>query len=61
MDSVTLIIFAGILILLYVILFALQEWTQSRDEPPMVGTAVPFVGSILQMMKQKTGFYLRMK
>lgn len=61
MDFNTLILSAGLPFLLYGVLFTLQEWTQSKDEPPMVEAAVPFLGSILQMMKQKTAFYLQMK
>lgn len=51
---------AGITVL-YIGLRLLQCWTQSPYEPPVVDGGIPFIGSILHMMRYKTEFYLRMK
>jgi len=47
--------------LAFVLLCFFQRLTQKADEPPGVENAIPFIGPLIQMLRCKSGFHLRMR
>lgn len=45
----------------YVFLWALLHLTQLANEPPTVGTSVPFIGPILGMIRHKSRFHAHVR
>ncbi|KAK8115449.1 cytochrome P450, partial [Apiospora sp. TS-2023a] len=61
-DNITPYVLATALALsFYGILRLLESWSHDPREPPLVNHAIPFLGPIIEMLRHKTRFYLRMK
>ncbi|KAK8054416.1 cytochrome P450 [Apiospora saccharicola] len=52
---------AAVALSLYGILRLLESWSHDPREPPLVNHAIPFLGPIIEMLRHKTRFYIRMK
>jgi len=47
--------------LVFVLLHLLQWITQKPNEPPVAENAIPFIGPIIQMVRCKSQFHIRMR
>lgn len=60
MAPTVTIVFGG-LIVLYIFLRGLLFFTQDAREPPAILTEIPFFGPLVGMVREKSGFHLRLR
>lgn len=51
----------GSLAATYVFLRLLLYWTQDANEPPAIVTGIPFLGPLIGMARQKSGYYNQLR
>lgn len=52
---------AGGIICTYVFLRVLLHFTQDAREPPAIESGIPFISPIIGMIRQKSGYYIRLR
>ncbi|KAF7950961.1 uncharacterized protein EAE97_002513 [Botrytis byssoidea] len=60
MPSTLAIVATGV-IAVYGFLHALLHYTQDESEPPLISTSLPFIGTMIQLSRKKTKFYIELR
>ncbi|KAF7895138.1 hypothetical protein EAF00_006952 [Botryotinia globosa] len=60
MPSTLAIVATGV-IAVYGFLHALLHYTQDESEPPLISTSLPFIGTMIQLSRKKSKFYIELR
>lgn len=60
MPSTLAIVATGV-IAVYGFLHALLHYTQEESEPPLISTSLPFIGTMIQLSRKKSKFYIELR
>ncbi|KAJ8069257.1 hypothetical protein OCU04_002921 [Sclerotinia nivalis] len=57
----TFALVATAVITIYGSLYVLLHYTQDANEPPPISTSLPFIGTVIQLSRKKTKFYIELR